>query len=132
MVFHTQLIPRPKLVVRVNPAHPAEPIFTGNFAMPVVKKTSHPSDLSFKKTLSQTIDVFTHFDTKFIRSIKYLMFYPGFLVKAYITGNRVRYAKPMQVFLLANILFYFITHFLQRIDYSPNLGDYRAYQFSFY
>ena len=104
--------------------------FQGKFCQNCGEKVFHPADLGMKKFLAQTVDIFTHFDSKFIRSSKYLMGYPGFLPKAYITGNRVKYAKPMQVFLLANILFYFTTHILNVSDYSPYFGDHQYFGLS--
>ncbi|RVU01957.1 DUF3667 domain-containing protein [Mucilaginibacter limnophilus] len=106
--------------------------FQGKYCRNCGEKVFHPSDLGLKKFTSQTVDIFTHFDSKFLRSLKYLMLKPGFLVKAYITGNRVKYAKPMQVFVLANVLFYFVTHILGITDYSPNFGDHYYFGLSGY
>jgi len=98
-------------------------VYKGKYCYHCGEKVFHPSDLGLKKFASQTVDVFTHFDSKFLRSLKYLMFYPGYLVKAFISGARVKYAKPMQVFVLANLIFYFFTHIIGARDYTPNLGD---------
>lgn len=97
--------------------------FNGKYCGNCGEKVFHPSDLSFKKFISQTVDIFTHFDSKFIRSLKYLLFFPGYLPKAYISGQRIKYAKPMQIFILVNIFFYFVTHILSVSDYSPVIGD---------
>jgi hypothetical protein len=107
-------------------------VYKGKYCHSCGEKVFHPSDLGMKKFLSQTVDIFTHFDSKFLRSVKYLMLYPGYLVKAYITGNRVKYAKPMQVFVLANIVFYFFTHLIGVTDYSPNIGDHQYFSLSSY
>lgn len=97
--------------------------FKGKFCHQCGEKSFHESDYTIKKFLAQTIDIFTHFDGKFLKSAIYIFSKPGFLSKQNMRGIRVKYAKPMQIFLLANILFFFITHLIGVTDYTPNIGD---------
>lgn len=82
---------------------------TGNFCSTCGEKKLNPSkDYSIGKFLEQTIDGFTHFDSKFLRSFRALLFKPGFLTEEFIRGRRTRYMKPVQIFIIASVLFYFL------------------------
>jgi hypothetical protein len=72
------------------------------------KKFNPQRDLSLIKFLEHSVDMYIHFDTKFFKTFKNLFFYPGTLTKDFITGRRVLYMKPMQLFILASIIFYFL------------------------
>ena len=72
------------------------------------KKLNPKKDFKLSKFIEQTIDGFTHFDSKFFKSFALLLFSPGKLTKEYITGRRVKYMKPIQIFLIISLLFYII------------------------
>jgi hypothetical protein len=72
------------------------------------KKFDLKHDLSIVKFIENSIDIYIHFDAKFFKTLKNLFFYPGSLSKYFITGRRVFYMKPMQLFVLASVLFYFL------------------------
>ena len=72
------------------------------------KKFNPKQDLSIMKFLEHGIDMFIHFDSKFFKTFKKLFFYPGVLTKYYISGSRVLYMKPVQLFVFASVLFYFL------------------------
>ncbi len=50
----------------------------------------------------------THFDGKFFRSIKILIFKPGFLSKEYIAGKRATYLNPIRMYLFTSAVFFLI------------------------
>ncbi len=52
-------------------------------------------------------DYFT-FDSKFFRSMKPLLFKPGFLTNEYIAGRRIRYIPPLRLYLFISVIFFFI------------------------
>ncbi|GGH04033.1 DUF3667 domain-containing protein [Mucilaginibacter phyllosphaerae] len=97
--------------------------FNGRYCFNCGEKAFHESDFTIKKFLAHTLDMFTHLDGKFLRSLKYLFAKPGFLTHENMRGARVKYAKPVQLFLLANVLFFIILHFAPTTDYTPGLGD---------
>lgn len=67
------------------------------------------SDFSMHHFLEQTIEGFTHFDNKFFRTIRTLVTRPGELSTSHFEGARVNYMKPMQLFVVVNILFFLLT-----------------------
>lgn len=50
-------------------------------------------------------DYFT-FDSKIIRSVKPLLFNPGFLTREYLDGRRVRYIPPLRMYIFISIFFF--------------------------
>lgn len=82
---------------------------TGTFCYACGEKKLNPSkDYSIVKFLEHTIDSFSHFDSKFIRSFWALLSKPGLLTAEFIQGKRVAYMKPVQIFIVTSIIFYFI------------------------
>lgn len=109
----------------VNTCPSCQTKFAGKFCSNCGEKAFHESDYKIKKFLEQTVEIFTHFDSKFVRSVKYIFTRPGFLTEQNMHGIRVKYAKPMQIFLLANIFFFLLTNWTGVTDYTPNLLDYK-------
>jgi len=71
------------------------------------KKFTH-HDYSLGHFAEETLDVFTHFDSKFLRTLKMLLTKPGELSNAYFHGGRSRYTKPLTLFVILNLFFFII------------------------
>ena len=71
------------------------------------KKIIPERDFSMRKFMNQTMWHFAHFDSKLMRSVALLFAKPGFLTAEWIAGRRVGYMKPLQLFVVASVLFYF-------------------------
>jgi hypothetical protein len=83
-------------------------LLTGPFCSQCGEKKLNPAkDYSLMKFMEQTVDAFSHFDSKFLRSFKALLLKPGFLTAEFVRGRRTPYMKPVQIFIVATILFYF-------------------------
>jgi hypothetical protein len=65
-------------------------------------------DFTLSHFVEETIEGITHFDNKFIRTIRLLLFSPGVLGKKFQSGERVRYMKPMQLFIVCNLLYFIL------------------------
>ncbi len=72
------------------------------------EKIVHENDFSIIKIIEQGIDIFTHIDSKIYKSAIALLFKPGHLSVLYVQGVRKSYMKPIQLFLLANVLFFLL------------------------
>lgn len=70
------------------------------------KRIDAKKDFAISKFTEQVIDGFTHFDTKIINTFRALFFKPGLLTANYIKGIRVKFMKPVQLFIVAGVLFY--------------------------
>lgn len=80
--------------------------FSGKFCNNCGEKIIEESDFSIKNIIAQGVDLITNLDSKFFKTIKLLLFFPGSLTKKYVTGVRVPYMKPLQIFVIANVLFF--------------------------
>ncbi len=97
--------------------------FKGKICNVCGEKVFHPSHLNVKHYLEQVFDFFGHFENKVIKTIWLNFIKPGFVTKENLRGVTVPYAKPVQLFVVVNLIFYFITNFLGVTDYTPNQGD---------
>lgn len=71
------------------------------------KKIVPERDFSVKKFVNQTLWHFVHVDSKLLKSCWLLFSKPGFLTAEWVAGRRVGYMKPLQLFIVASVLFYF-------------------------
>ena len=75
--------------------------------LPFLRRTSTPPARSYSpRPLGQVAQVCTSIDGPLLRSIGCLLTRPGVLTVAYLEGQRKPYAPPLQLFLLANLLFF--------------------------
>ena len=82
--------------------------FEGNFCNNCGEKVVRDGDFALMKIGSQALDSITHLDSKLFKTFKLLLFYPGKLSTYYIEGIRIPYMKPFQIFIISNIIFFFI------------------------
>ena len=85
----------------------------GKYCHSCGEKIVENQDFSIKTIFREAVDGFTNVDSKFLKSFKYLLFKPGKLTKTYVEGIRKPFMKPIQIFLIANLLFFF---FLPKSD----------------
>ncbi len=80
----------------------------GNYCRKCGEKKIIPArDFRISKFLSQSLWHFVRFDSKLLKSCWLLYSKPGFLTAEWIKGRRVLYMKPLQLFVIASLLFYF-------------------------
>ena len=89
------------------------------------EKKISPRDYSLPHFAEELVGVFTHLDTKFLRTLKALFTKPGELSRAYFHGGRSRYTKPLTVFVIINVVFFIIQPHtgLLRYKYSNYIND---------
>ena len=63
-------------------------------------------DLKLRGLFGQLFHAFSNIDGRLIRSLRYLVSRPGVLTEEYVKGCRMPYLGPIQVFLVANVLFF--------------------------
>ncbi len=106
--------------------------FKGKICNECGEKLFHPSHLSVKHFLEQVFDFFAHFESRVIKSIWLNLIKPGFITKENLRGVTVPYTKPVQLFVVVNVIFYFTTNFLGVTDYTPSQGDENYFGLSSY
>ena len=62
-------------------------------------------------------------DSRFMRTIKPLLFKPGRLTRDYMEGRRFRYAPPMRLYIFSSIVFFLLAAFLSSDAISINSVD---------
>jgi hypothetical protein len=68
-------------------------------------------DYSFRRFLSETLNIATSLESNIFRSFALLISKPGFLTVEYFAGRRKRYLKPLQLFIFCNVIFFFFQAF---------------------
>ncbi len=96
--------------------------YHGDYCNNCGEKVFHPHDLSLPHLLEDAVDKFTHFDLKIPKSVL-LLFNPGYLTEKFLTGIRKPFANPIQLFLIANVLFFLMYKILAFSDFTPVWGD---------
>src|SRR5438128_3397941 len=66
---------------------------------------------SFRHVVSDVLDSFLNWDSKFFATIALLMLKPWRLTNEFLAGKRVRYVNPLRLYLLASILFFFAVNY---------------------
>lgn len=84
----------------------------GKFCHKCGEKKLNREDFTVKKFFTQTIDVFTHFDSNVLKSAWMVTTKPGLLAAEYIRGKRVPYSKPVQLFFLINIVYFLVLYYI--------------------
>jgi hypothetical protein len=79
----------------------------GRFCSGCGERKLGTEDRSLRHYLDIVVDFLTHFDSKGYRSLAYLVARPGFLSVEQLRGSRVRYAKPLSLFVSINVIYYF-------------------------
>lgn len=83
--------------------------FQGKFCNKCGEKVLNDKDKSVLHFFEEFVHVLTHADSKFLKSLKLLMVKPGFLTREYLDGRRKKYASPLTMFLIANVI-YLLVH----------------------
>src|SRR5262245_28811241 len=66
------------------------------------------SDLGVLTVIGQVFESITNVDGRAFRTIRALFVQPGELTLAFLEGRRKQYIAPFQVFLIANVAFFFV------------------------
>ena len=64
--------------------------------------------LTLKYLFANFIDDFFNVDSKFLKTIKYLVLKPGYLSKEFMEGKRAAYVPPIRLYVVLSVLFFFL------------------------
>jgi Protein of unknown function (DUF3667) len=85
-----------------------------------------PKDTVFHLVQHFVSDI-VHYDSKFLTTIRDLLFKPGFLTLEYLNGKRIRYLNPVRMYIFISFLF-FIVLFAQRNAEDHSVKNNPAFQ----
>jgi Protein of unknown function (DUF3667) len=83
-------------------------LLAGPFCSQCGEKKFSRDDYSLRHFVEEALDGLTHFDSRFLRTLKLLLTKPGELSKAFFNGGRSRYTKPLSLFIIINVVFFFV------------------------
>ena len=104
--------------------------FRGKVCNVCGEKVFHEKHLSVGHFFHQIVDFFYHFESKVLKTIWLNFIRPGKVTKDNLNGITVPYAKPIQLFLVVNLIFYFVLHFSHVTDYTPGQYDHKYFVIS--
>jgi hypothetical protein len=82
--------------------------FQGKFCNQCGEKQTSVQDFTIKKYAKSLFEHFSHLDSKLLRSVWFLISKPGFLSAEFVAGRQNLYMKPLQFFLVINLIFFFV------------------------
>ena len=74
----------------------------------------------FPVLLREMLEDFMDFDSRFVRTLKPLLFKPGKLTRDYLDGKRFRYVPPLRLYIFSSIAFFFLAAMLAGNSVSIN------------
>jgi hypothetical protein len=91
--------------------------FSGNYCNLCGEKVYSAHDKKLSHLFEEIVHFITHFDTKFLRSVKLIFSKPGFVSKEFCEGRRSPYFKPVSLFLIS-IVIYLLFPLMQGMNIS--------------
>lgn len=97
-------------------------IVQGRYCQHCGQENIEPKE-NFWQLLNHFFNDITHFDGKFLPSLKYVLFRPGFLPKEYVKGRRASYLNPVRMYIFTSAIFFlvFFTFFNKEGDIITNM-----------
>jgi hypothetical protein len=79
----------------------------------------------FPVLMRELLEDFMDFDSRFMRTLKPLLFLPGKLTRDYLDGRRFRYVPPLRLYVFTSIAFFFIAALLSTdlIEFDAERGQ---------
>jgi hypothetical protein len=80
---------------------------------------------SLRSLAGEFADEYLSFDARIFRSLVALFFRPGYLTRQYLIGRRERYVRPLRLYIVGSLIFFFAVPFVLRVDFAGerSLGD---------
>lgn len=75
---------------------------------------------SFGHLLSHFFQDITHYDSKFVLTLKYLFTRPGLLTKEYVKGRRMDYVNPIRLYVFTSFVFFLILGIVNHTDHDED------------
>jgi hypothetical protein len=80
----------------------------GEYCSKCGQRASTAYDRSVRSFLEHFFEEFFVWDSRFLRSIKYLLIRPGYLTKEFMAGRMQNYISPLKMFLFTSLIVFFI------------------------
>tara|TARA_B100000809_G_scaffold266834_1_gene332034 strand:+ start:6610 stop:7563 length:954 start_codon:yes stop_codon:yes gene_type:complete len=81
------------------------------------------SKLNVKFVFGEVFQTLFNIDSKVFRSLRFLIFKPGYLTKEYLEGKRVSYLPPIRIYLALSFLYFFLISVVDFEDKTKVVED---------
>ena len=81
---------------------------TGEYCHECGERRITAADRTIAALVRHGLEAITDIDSRGLRTLRRLVFSPGYLTKAFATGQRKPYLGPVQLFLLANLAYFLV------------------------
>jgi hypothetical protein len=85
--------------------------FQGTYCAVCGEKRLGPHDLSLGHYAHELLHGFTHADGKLLKTLRALLLRPGELTRAYMEGRRRPYMRPVNLFVVLNLIYFLVPLF---------------------
>lgn len=83
---------------------------------------AEPPTTSARAFVRQAAADITNLDSRILRTLGLLLGRPGRLTREYLEGRRIRYSKPLQLYLGAAAAFFFVNAYRPFLNFDPRSG----------
>ena len=83
---------------------------------------AEPPTASVRAFVRQAAADITSLDSRILRTLGLLLARPGRLTREYLEGRRIRYTKPLQLYLGAAAAFFFVNAYRPFLNFDPSTG----------
>jgi len=73
------------------------------------ERARRPGEVSIGEYLGELVDALTNLEGRFLGSLRALIFQPGLLTSEFMAGRRVKWMRPLHLFLLINLAYFFLS-----------------------
>ncbi len=92
---------------------------------PYCGQENHTHKLPVTHFVMETLESLTHFDTKFLATLKDLVLKPGLVIKNYNNNKRSRYVPPIRMYVFITFIFFLIISLVFSHSVEENNDSFR-------
>ena len=102
---------------------------TGRYCAACGERPVLPGEQSLRHLLVDNLREVLNLDARLYRTLAALLFEPGRLTREYMAGRRVRLLRPLQIFLIGNLVYFVVQPFTTYTGYNTPLDSQMHGQF---
>lgn len=76
--------------------------------------------LTFKYLVNEVVENVLNLDSKMFKTLKLLVFNPGFLAQEFSEGKRVKHVSPVRFYIITSVVFFFLVSIVRFIPNDNN------------
>lgn len=102
--------------------------FDGKFCNQCGEKIVAENEKQLSHLFAEAFHFITHLDSKFLKTVRLVLFRPGFVSKEYCEGKRKKYFKPVSLYLIV-VVIYLLFPLLQgmNLSFANHINNNRAF-----